>query len=59
MANNRNFSVEISGIGTALAAVMSYIHNHSIVWAIIHAFCGWIYVAYAVLTRTSLANLIH
>ncbi len=37
-----------SGIsfGTALAIVISYTHNHSIIWAIIHGILSWVYVIY-------------
>ncbi len=37
-----------SGItfGTALAIAISYSHNHSILWAIIHGALSWIYVIY-------------
>jgi hypothetical protein len=35
--------------GSALAMVISYSHNHSILWAIIHGILSWLYVVYAVL----------
>lgn len=37
-----------SGIsmGAALAMVLSYVKWHSIVWAILHGICSWIYVIY-------------
>jgi hypothetical protein len=40
-----------SGItfGCALAIAISYVHNHSILWAIIHGILSWIYVIYAAL----------
>lgn len=37
--------------GTALAISVSFFHNHSVLWAIIHGLLGWLYVAYYVLTR--------
>jgi hypothetical protein len=37
--------------GTALAMVISFSHNHSVLWAIIHGVLGWFYVAYHVLTH--------
>jgi hypothetical protein len=37
------------GFGTALAITISYAHNHSIFWAIIHGLLSWIYVIYAIL----------
>ncbi len=39
----------VGGIG---AAVLSWIANHSVGWAILHFFCSWIYVIYWVLTKT-------
>lgn len=37
-----------SGIsfGTALAIVISWTANGSIVWAVIHGICSWLYVIY-------------
>jgi hypothetical protein len=37
--------------GSALAMVISYDANHSILWAIIHGIFGWFYVVFAALTR--------
>ena len=34
------------GFGTALAIAISYVANHSILWAIIHGFFSWFYVSY-------------
>ena len=39
------------GLGSILAVVMSWTRNKSILWAIIHACLGWIYVVYYALTR--------
>jgi hypothetical protein len=39
------------GFGSALAMVISYDANHSILWAIIHGIFGWFYVVYAALAR--------
>lgn len=39
------------GLGSILAVVLSWTRNQSILWAIIHAFFGWLYVIYYVLTR--------
>lgn len=36
-------------VGALIAALLSYEHNHSVAWAILHAFCGWFYVLYTVL----------
>ncbi|HEY1723374.1 MAG TPA: hypothetical protein VGG27_19175 [Magnetospirillaceae bacterium] len=35
--------------GSALAMVISYSANHSILWAIIHGLLSWLYVIYAAL----------
>jgi hypothetical protein len=37
--------------GTALAIAISFVQNHSVLWAIIHGIFGWFYVAYYVLTH--------
>lgn len=34
------------GVGTAVAAVVSWSINHSILWALVHAFFGWFYLLY-------------
>ena len=34
------------GLGSLLAVVLSWSANHSIGWAIVHAFFGWLYVIY-------------
>jgi len=34
--------------GIVLAALISWTLNHSILWAIFHAFLGWFYVIYRV-----------
>lgn len=34
------------GLGSVIAVVISWSVNHSVVWAIIHGFLGWIYVVY-------------
>jgi len=38
-------------IGAVVAIVASWSRNKSILWAIIHAFFGWFYVIYYVITR--------
>lgn len=38
------------GFGTALAIAISYAHNHSILWAIVHGILSWLFVIYAALT---------
>jgi hypothetical protein len=39
------------GFGSALAITISWSLHHSIVWAIIHGFFSWLYVAYYALKR--------
>jgi len=38
------------GIGTIIAAVLSWMTWHSIGWCIIHGILGWLYVIYWLLT---------
>ncbi|GJQ20820.1 MAG: hypothetical protein HBSIN02_11750 [Bacteroidia bacterium] len=48
MSSNIRTEVVRSGIsfGTALAIVISWTANQSIIWAIIHGLLSWIYVIY-------------
>ncbi len=39
------------GLGTVIAVVVSWHRNHSILWAIFHGVCSWIYVIYFALTE--------
>jgi hypothetical protein len=34
------------GYGSILAMIASWDHNHSLLWAALHGFCSWFYVAY-------------
>jgi hypothetical protein len=36
-------------LGALLAVILSWGVNKSVLWAILHAFCGWIYVIYYVI----------
>jgi hypothetical protein len=36
------------GFGAALAMVLSYVQNSSIVWAIVHGILSWFYVIYRI-----------
>jgi hypothetical protein len=47
--NRRGERVVSSGLsfGSALAIAISYTHNQSILWAIIHGVLSWFYVIYA------------
>ena len=38
--------------GSALAIVISWSQNHSILWAIVHGILSWFYVIYYALTRS-------
>lgn len=55
MNGERAYSIRVEGakygasFGSALAIAISYTHNHSIPWAIIHGILSWIYVIYAAL----------
>ena len=41
----------VGGVGTTLAMILSWQRNASILWAILHGFCGWVYILfYAVKT---------
>lgn len=33
-------------IGAIIAVILSWTVNHSFLWAIVHAMCGWLYVIY-------------
>lgn len=35
------------GFGCALAIAISYAANKSILWAILHGMCSWLFVIYA------------
>jgi hypothetical protein len=39
------------GLGTAIAVVLSWSRNVSILWCILHGIISWIYVAYFAFTR--------
>ena len=42
-----------SGImmGSALAMIISWSVNHSILWAMLHGVCSWFYVVYYAIVR--------
>lgn len=50
---HRTFQAAKAGVsfGSALAIAISWSVHHSIIWAIIHGFLSWIYVAWFALTR--------
>lgn len=37
--------------GSALAITISWYKNQSVLWAIFHGFCSWLYVIFHVYTR--------
>lgn len=39
------------GLGSLIAAVTSWERNKSILWSVVHAFFGWLYVIYFALSR--------
>jgi len=39
------------GLGGLLAVLASWERNKSILWALIHFICGWLYVIYYIVTR--------
>ena len=39
------------GLGSAIAVAISWSLHKSILWAIWHGFCGWLYVIFYALTR--------
>jgi hypothetical protein len=38
------------GLGTVLAVVISWSRNRSLLWAIFHGVCSWLYVIYYAVT---------
>jgi hypothetical protein len=39
------------GLGSAIAVAISWSLHQSILWAVIHGFFGWFYIAYFAITR--------
>ncbi len=50
----RRYRFTQSGVtfGCALAICISWSLHHSILWAILHGICSWLYVIYFALTRS-------
>ena len=50
MTNNSNHNITIGsggiGIGTIGAALLSWCTHHSVLWAVLHAVLGWLYIIY-------------
>ena len=47
-----------AGLGSVLAAGLSYHVNGSILWAILHFFCSWLYVGWYLLVHTGFLNFL-
>ena len=47
---NNNTPQTIGYVGMLIALFLSYFHNHSFIWAFLHMWCGWFYVAYNLCT---------
>lgn len=41
----------ICSCGAVIAAILSWVKNASILWMILHWWCGWFYVIYWALTK--------
>jgi uncharacterized membrane protein YoaK (UPF0700 family) len=39
-------------LGAVIAVVLSWTVNKSILWCILHAICGWLYVVYWIFTHS-------
>jgi hypothetical protein len=54
-SGQRSFQMAKAGVsfGSALAIAISWSQHHSILWAIIHGFLSWLYVAWYALTRST------
>ena len=44
-------TVATIGFGSVLAMIISWNRNASVLWAVIHGWCGWFYVIYYSLQR--------
>jgi len=51
MADKNSTTTAGIGFGCALAITISWSINHSVVWAILHGICSWLYVIYYLLVR--------
>ena len=49
MSNQTNAATAGISFGSALAMILSFQLNHSILWAIVHGVCSWFYVIYRAL----------
>ena len=46
MATRDNAATAGLSMGSALAMILSFQLNHSILWALIHGVCSWFYVIF-------------
>ena len=46
MSTKSNAATAGISMGSALAMILSFQHNRSILWAIVHGLCSWVYVVY-------------
>ena len=49
MSNQTTAATAGISFGSALAMILSFQLNHSILWAIVHGICSWLYVIYRAL----------
>ena len=47
-----------TSMGQAIALILSYAVNDSILWGILHCFCGWWYVIYWLFSHTAIKEWI-
>lgn len=52
IVNSQNIFQSGVGLGAVIAVVTSWSRNRSILWAIFHGICGWLYVVYFALSRS-------
>ena len=48
MSTEGNAATAGLSMGSALAMILSFQLNHSVLWAILHGICSWLYVIYRV-----------
>ena len=41
-------------VGGVIAMILSWTHNHSIMWLVAHGLCGWFYVIYFLIYHVAL-----
>lgn len=57
--SDRSSKVNVScSVGGIVAVILSYAINESFWWALLHAFCGWFYVMYWLLSYTDILEWI-